>query len=451
MGLDTLSNSLKDAMKKLAGKTVIDRAAVDELVRDLQRALLSADVNVKLVMQLSQSIKSRALDEDLPPGMNVREHVLRIVYQELVKLVGKEAEFSLRPQKILMAGLQGSGKTTTTGKLCRYFQRKGLKVGAIGADNFRPGAYAQLETLCKKINVPCYGDPQEKDAVKITRDGLAALKDVEVVIVDTAGRHALEDDLIEEITQINDMLRPDHRWLVIDAALGQAARDQAKRFHEAIGIDGVIVTKMDGTAKGGGAMSAVSETESGIVFIGNGETIEDLERFDANGFISRLLGMGDLKALVEKAEEAIKPEDVDVNAMLRGKFTLNDMYKQLEAVQKMGPLKQVLSMLPLGGMNVPSEVLDGTADRMKKFRIIMDSMTPQELDEPSLINTSRMTRVAKGSGATVDEVRELIKYYKMMQKTLKGFRGNRMAMNKMMKQMSKGGGDLGGMGPMGPM
>lgn len=446
MGLDTLSNSLKDAMKKLAGKTVIDRAAVDELVRDLQRALLSSDVNVKLVMELSKQIKARSLDENLPKGINAREHVLRIVYQELVNLVGKEAEFALKPQKILMAGLQGSGKTTTTGKLCRYFQRKGLKVGAIGADNFRPGAYAQLETLCKKINVPSYGDPKEKDAVKIVKDGLAALKDVDVVIVDTAGRHALEDDLIDEITEVNAYLKPDHRWLVIDAALGQAARDQAKRFHEAIGIDGVIVTKMDGTAKGGGAMSAVAETQSGIVFIGNGETIDDLERFDANGFISRLLGMGDLKALVEKAEESINAEDVDVNAMLRGKFTLNDMYKQLEAVQKMGPLKQVLSMLPMGNMNVPSDALEGTADKMKKFRIIMDSMTPEELDEPALINTSRMMRVAKGSGSTIEEVRDLIKYYKMMQKTLKGFRGNRMAMGKMMKQMQKGG-----MGPMGPM
>ncbi len=439
MVLDNLSNSLKDAMKKLAGKTVIDRAAVDELVKDLQRALLSSDVNVKLVMELSKEIKSRALDENLPKGINAREHVLRIVYQELVKLVGKEAEFSLKPQKILMAGLQGSGKTTTTGKLCRYFQRKGLKVGAIGADNFRPGAYAQLETLCKKINVPSYGDPNEKDAVKIVKDGLLALKDLDVIIVDTAGRHALEDDLIDEIMQVNDFLKPDHRWLVIDAALGQAARDQAKRFHEAIGIDGVIVTKMDGTAKGGGAMSAVAETGSGIVFIGNGETIDDLDRFDANGFISRLLGMGDLKALVEKAEESINTEDVDVNAMLRGKFTLNDMYKQLEAVQKMGPLKQVLSMLPMGGMKVPDGALDGTADKMKKFRIIMDSMTPQELDEPAIINSSRMIRVAKGSGSSVDDVRDLIKYYKMMQKTLKGFRGNRMAMGKMMKQMQKGG------------
>ncbi|HJK00722.1 MAG TPA: signal recognition particle protein Srp54 [Methanocorpusculum sp.] len=444
MTLDQLSTSLKDALKKLSGKTIIDRGAVDELIRDLQRALLSADVNVKLVMQLSQSIKSRALNEVLSPGVNVREHVLRVVYLELVKLVGKRAELQLHPQKILMVGLQGSGKTTTTGKLCRYFQRKGLKVGAIGADNFRPGAYAQLETLCKKINVPCYGDPLERDAVKIIHDGLIALKGMEVIIVDTAGRHALEDDMIWEISQINDLLQPDHRWLVIDAALGQAARDQAKRFHEAIDIDGVIVTKMDGTAKGGGAMSAVSETQSGIVFIGNGETIEDMERFDANGFISRLLGMGDLKALVEKAEDVIKPDDADVNAMLRGKFSLSDMYKQLEAVQKMGPLKQVLSMLPLGEMNLPSDALDGTAVRMKKFRIIMDSMTQQELDNPSLLNTSRMIRVAQGSGTAVDEVRELIKYHKMMQKMLKGFRGNRVMMNKMMKQISKDGGVLAG-------
>ena len=439
MGMDSLSSSLKDALRKLAGKTIIDRAAVDELVKDLQRALLTADVNVKLVMQLSQRVKARALDEELPKGINAREHVLRIVYQELVSLVGREAEFSLKPQKILMAGLQGSGKTTTTGKLCRYFQRKGMKVGAIGADNFRPGAYAQLSTLCNKINVPCYGDPKEKDAVKIVKDGLAALKDMEVIIVDTAGRHALEDDLIEEITQVNEFLKPDHRWLVLDAAIGQAAREQAKRFHEAIGIDGVIITKMDGTAKGGGAMSAVSETESGIVFIGSGETIEDLEKFEANGYISRLLGMGDLKALVEKAEETIKAEDVDVNKMLRGKFTLNDMYKQLEAVQKMGPLKQVMSMLPLGGAKLPDGALDDAGAKMKHFRIIMDSMTPEELEEPSLINTSRMMRVAKGSGTSVDDVRDLMKYYKMMQKTLKGFKGNRMMMGKMMKQMQKQG------------
>ncbi|HJJ55413.1 MAG TPA: signal recognition particle protein Srp54 [Methanocorpusculum sp.] len=440
MGLEILSDALKDALKKLAGKTIIDRAAVDELVRDLQRALLSSDVNVKYVMKLSQTIKTRALDENLPPTINLREHVIHIVYQELVNLIDKKTDFKLEPQKILMVGLQGSGKTTTTGKLCKYFQRKGLKVGVIGADNFRPGAYAQLETLCKKINVPIYGNPNEKDATKIIQDGLNVLKGIEVIIVDTAGRHALENDLINEIIQINKILNPDHKWLVIDAAIGQSAEEQAKRFHEALGIDGVIITKMDGTAKGGGAISAISYTNSGIVFIGNGETIDDLEPFDANSFISRLLGMGDLKALIEKAEEAIKTDDIDVSKILSGKFTLNDMYKQLEAVQKMGPLKRVLSMLPIGNLSIPSDAVEGTASKMKKFQVIMDSMTPTERDNPSLINQSRIMRISKGSGVSITDVRDLMKYYHTMQKAFKGFKGNRSVMNKMMKQMSKGGG-----------
>ncbi len=437
--LESLSNSLKDAVKKLAGKAVVDRAAVEELIRDLQRALIQADVNVKLVMQLSQSIKRRALEEDPPKGMGVKDHVLRIVYQELVALMGPEAEISLKPQKILMAGLQGSGKTTTTAKLCRYLQRKGMKVGAICCDNFRPGAFAQLKTLCQKMNIPVYGDVEEKDAVKIVKDGLISLRDVEVIIIDTAGRHALEDDLIQEIMEINAVAQPTHRWLVIDAALGQAARDQARRFHEAIGIDGVIVTKMDGTAKGGGALSAVAETRSGIVFIGAGETIDDLERFDPDGFISRMLGMGDLRALVERAEDVMETGDLDVNAMLRGKFTLKDMYQQLEAINKMGPLKQVLSMLPLGNMNVPGEVYDITSVKMERYRIMMDSMTDDEMDDPSLLGASRIQRIAHGSGSTVDEVRELVKYYKMMQRALKGLKGGgRFSMNRFMKQF---GGD----------
>ena len=280
--------------------------------------------------------------------MSVREHVLRIVYQELVRLVGASGEVTLEPQRILMAGLQGSGKTTTTAKLARYFQRKGLKTAVICADTFRPGAYDQLSTLCAKINIPCYGDPKEQDARLIVKEGLRTLGNAEVVIIDTQGRHALEEDLIQEIIDLNVLSEATHRWLVIDAALGQQARDQAKRFHEAISIDGVIITKMDGTAKGGGALSAVTETQSGIVFIGSGETIEDLERFEPDSFISRLLGMGDLKALVERAQETVTGGEVDVNAMMRGKFTLRDMYKQLEALNKMGPLKQIMSMIPHG-------------------------------------------------------------------------------------------------------
>ncbi|OQB36164.1 MAG: Signal recognition particle 54 kDa protein [Euryarchaeota archaeon ADurb.Bin165] len=436
--LDNLGSNLKDALRKLAGKTVIDRAAVEELIKDLQRGLLQADVNVKQVMQLSQTIRRRALDEQPPKGVTAREHVLRIVYEELVALVGKKVEVTLGKQVILMAGLQGSGKTTTTAKLARFFKKKGMRVAVICADTFRPGAYTQVKTLCDKVNVPCFGDPSEQDARKIVRDGLARIKE-EVIIVDTQGRHALEDDLITEIIDLNEITNATHRWLVLDAALGQQAREQARRFHEAVNIDGVIITKMDGTAKGGGAMSAVAETESGIVFIGQGETVEDLEWFDPNSYISRLLGMGDLKALAERVQESIDEQDIDVNAMLSGRFTLRDMYRQLEAVNKMGPLKQVLSMLPLGGMELPAEALDVTAQKMSKYRVIMDSMTSVELDDPTVLNGSRIQRIARGAGAQLEEVRELIKYYKMMKRTFKGLKGGEKGMQRLMKKFGKMG------------
>jgi len=436
MVLDRLGSSLKDALKKLAGKTVVDRAAVEELVRDLQRAFLQADVNVRLVKGLSESIRTRSVDEQPPKGMSVREHVLRIVYQELIRLMGSATDVSLKPQRILLAGLQGSGKTTTTAKLARFFQRKGMKVAVICADTFRPGAYDQLSTLCGQIGITCYGEPGSEDTVAIVRKGLSNLSDIEVVIIDTQGRHALEKVLIDEIIRINGVSRADHRWLVMDAALGQQASEQARRFHEAINIDGVIITKMDGTAKGGGALSAVSETQSGIVFIGAGETIEDLERFDPDSFISRLLGMGDLKSLAERAEEAISAEEVDVNALLRGKFTLRDMYKQLEAINRMGPLKQIMSMLPLGSMEVPSDAIDVTSTKMSRYKVIMDSMTPPELDDPNLISGSRIHRIARGAGASPEEVRELLKYFRMMQRALKGMRGGKFNLQRMMKRFS---------------
>ncbi len=437
--LDRFGSGLKDAVKKLAGKSVIDKAAVDELVRDLQRVLIQSDVNVKLVMELTTTIKKRSLEEEPPKGMSAREHVLRIVYEELVHLMGDGVEVKLESQIILMAGLQGSGKTTTTGKLARFFQRKGLRVGVICADVFRPGAFDQLSTLCQKVNVPCYGERGETDAIGIVTRGMKELTGTEVLIIDTQGRHALEDKLIEEIIALNELSHATHRWLVIDAALGQQAREQARRFHEAIDIDGVIITKMDGTAKGGGALSAVAETESGIVFVGTGETIEDLERFDPDGFISRLLGMGDLRALIERAEDVISPEDVDVNAMLKGKFTLRDMYKQLEALKKMGPLKQVMNMLPLGNVNLPQDAFDVTSVKMDRFKYIMDSMTNGELDNPGIISGSRIQRISTGSGTSPEEVRELIKYYKTMQRTLKTMRGGQGKFN-MQRMMKKFGG-----------
>jgi len=440
--LDNLSTNLKDAMRKLAGKIIIDRVAVEELVKDLQRALIQADVNVKQVMQLSQDIKRRSLEEELPKGVNARDHVLRIVYEELVALVGDPVKIELDHQIILMAGLQGSGKTTSTAKIARFFQKKGMKVGIICADTFRPGAYKQIKTLADKIHVPCFGDPNEHDARVIVEKGLKELSEgTDVLIIDTQGRHALEDDLIQEIIDLNEMTHANHRWLVIDAAIGQQAREQARAFHEAVNIDGVIITKMDGTAKGGGALSAVAETGSGIVFVGSGETIDDLEWFDPDGFISRLLGMGDLKALAERVQETIDTEEVDVEAMLAGKFSLRDMYTQLETVNKMGPLKQVMSMLPLGsmGMDVPDEVMDTTADKMTQYKVIMNSMTPAELDDPTILSGARVQRIAIGAGVRIEDVRELLKYYKMMKKTFKGMRGGEKGLQKLMKKFSRMG------------
>lgn len=436
MVLDKLGSSLQDALKKLVGAGRIDEKIVDEVVRDIQRALLQADVNVKHVMALSQKIKQRSLKEAPPSGMSPREHVIRIVYQELINILGRGANVRLAPQTIMMVGLQGSGKTTTTAKLARYFQRKGLKAAVVCADTFRPGAYDQLKTLCERIDIFFYGEEGGKDAVAIAKRGLKAVEKYDVKILDTAGRHALEKDLIKEMENIHSIAKPDHKFLVLDAAMGQLASEQARAFNASIGITGVVITKLDGTAKGGGALSAVSDTGSAIAFIGIGETLDDLERFEADRFISRLLGMGDIKSLIEKAEEALKPEEFDMEAMLKGRFTLKDMYKQMEAVSKMGPLKQVMQMVPLGklGMKVSDDMFNVTQEKMKKYRYIMDSMTDKELEDPRHINSPRIIRIARGSGTKYEDVRELLKYHKMMQKTIKGMSGGKFNIQKMMKK-----------------
>ncbi|RQD86375.1 signal recognition particle protein Srp19, partial [Methanosalsum natronophilum] len=278
MVMDKLGSSLQDALKKLVSSGRIDERTVNEVVKDIQRALLQSDVNVSMVMEMSKKIKERALKEEVPKGMSPKEHVIRIVYQELISIIGKGTEVQLKEQKIMMIGLQGSGKTTTTAKLARYFQKKGLKPAVVCADTFRPGAYQQLKTLCERLNVPFYGEEENKDAVEIVKRGIKEIEKYDVKIIDTAGRHALEKDLIKEMEQIHEILDPDHKFLVLDAAIGQQASEQARAFNESIRISGVIISKLDGTAKGGGAISAVSETNSSIAFIGTGETPEDFER-----------------------------------------------------------------------------------------------------------------------------------------------------------------------------
>ncbi len=441
MVLDNLGGSLRGALKKIASATRVDKALVDEAVRDIQRALLQADVNVKLVMNLSNRIRERALNEKPPSGMNPREHVINIVYQELINLIGRGTDIPLKKQTIMLVGLQGSGKTTTAAKLATYFQRKGLRTAVICADTFRAGAYDQLKALCERQGIFFYGEKGNKNAPEVARNGLEATKRYDVRIVDTAGRHALESDLIQEMKDIHAVVNADHKLLVMDAAIGQQASEQARAFNEAVGITGVIITKLDGTAKGGGALSAVAETKTSVAFIGVGETANDLEKFEADRFISRLLGMGDIKGLIEKAQEVQLESDVDIDAMMKGKFTLKDMYTQLEAMNKMGPLKQIMQMLPIGGigLELSDKEYQVTKERLDTYRYIMDSMTEEELEDPKIINANRIKRIARGSGTRPEIVKELLKSHAAMQKALKGMRGGmgRMNMKKLMKRLGQ--------------
>lgn len=446
MVLDTLGGSLRSALRKIASATRIDKPLVDEAVKEIQRALLQADVNVKLVMTLSNRIRDRALDEKPPAGMNPREHVINIVYQELINLVGKSSDVKLERQTIMLVGLQGSGKTTTAAKLATYFQRKGLRTAVICADTFRAGAYDQLKALCEKQGIFFYGEKGNPDAPAVAKRGLEATKKYDVRIVDTAGRHALEADLIQEMEDIHAVVNADQKLLVMDAALGQQASEQARAFHDAVQITGVIITKLDGTAKGGGAMSAVAETKTSVAFIGVGETPSDLEKFEADRFISRLLGMGDIKTLIEKAQEIQADEEMDVESMMRGKFTLKDMYKQMEAMNKLGPLKQIMQMLPMGGMGLElsDKEYQATKERLDKYRVVMDSMTDVELEDPKLITAARIKRISRGSGTSPELVKELLKSHQAMQKAIKGMRGGmgKMNMKRLMKKMGPAAGKM---------
>ncbi|WP_435177264.1 signal recognition particle protein Srp54 [Halorussus sp. AFM4] len=461
MVLDDLGNSLRDSLGQLSGQSRVTEEDVEDIVKEIQRSLLQADVEVSLVMDLSNSIKERALEEESPGGTSARDHVLRIVYEEMVGLVGDSTDLPLEEQTILLAGLQGSGKTTTAAKMAWWFSKKGLRPAVVQTDTFRPGAYDQAKEMAGRAEVDFYGDPDEEDPVKIARDGLEATSDADVHIVDTAGRHALEDDLIDEIEEIERAVDPDRNLLVLDAAIGQGAKDQARQFDDSIGIEGVIVTKLDGTAKGGGALTAVNETDSSIAFLGTGEEVRDIERFEPSGFISRLLGMGDLKQLTERVERAMEEtqqeeEDWDPEDMLKGEFTLKDMRRQMQAMNNMGPLDQVMDMIPgLGGGlmdELPDDAMDVTQDRMRSFEVIMDSMTEAELENPRAIGASQVERIAKGSGKPEERVRELLEQHKMMAQTLKQFQGMGQGnMERMMKKMEGGGGGgMGGMGGGGP-
>jgi len=444
MVLDDLGNSLKGTLKKIANAVHVDSKLIKEVVRDIQRALLQADVNVKLVLQLSKKIENRALSEKPKAGMSNREHVIHIVYEELVEILGGSRELPIRKQIIMLVGLYGQGKTTTCGKLATHFKKKGLRPALIAGDVHRPAAYEQLKQIADKVKVPFYGDDKENDAVKVVKEGLDKFKRVsDVIIVDTSGRHKLEDDLIDEMKEIFKATKPDEKLLVMDAAIGQQAGPQAKAFDDAVDITGIVLTKLDGTAKGGGALSAAAEVGAPIVFIGTGEHSNDFEKFDPAGFISRLLGMGDIKSLLERAEESLKGKDAEKTArrIMSGKFTLHDMYDQMDMLKGMGSLRKVAEMLPggfPGKSKIKDEDMDSTENKLQKFKVIMDSMTEEEMNDPNIIRAARVKRIARGAGVENRNVKELLKYYNVMKRTMKGISGNRKMQKNLMKRLNFG-------------
>ena len=423
--LEGLGKSLNSALKKLFGANVIDEELVKELVKDIQRALLVADVDVNLVMSITQRVQEQALDETLARGISRREHIIRVVWDTLALFLGeKPVPLTIHPGKpnlVMMVGIQGSGKTTTIGKLARYYQKRGIKTGVICADNFRPGAYNQLKQLAEKSNVPFFGDESEKDAIKLAQKGFKEMKNkgVELILLDTSGRHREETSLIKEMRDISKAVKPQEIVLVIDGTLGQQAGVQADAFRKATDIGSIIVTKLDGSAKGGGALSAVAATKAPIKFIGVGEGMDAIEPFNPTKFAGRLLGMSDIRGLIDKVREAeIEVEEDAVKRIMKGQFSLNDMMAQLKQLKKMGPIGKVMEMLGLQ-YKLPDGMAEVQEENMKKWEVIMNSMTKEELDEPKLIKASRIKRIAKGSGTSLKDVRDLLKQHDQMKKMMK--------------------------------
>ncbi|AGB03986.1 signal recognition particle GTPase [Aciduliprofundum sp. MAR08-339] len=447
--LDSLGESLRNTLRKISKVGYVDESLIKEVVRDIQRALLKADVEVHLALKLSKNVERRAMEEKPPSGMSHRDFLIKIIYEELVAILGREKEVALKPQKIMLVGLYGQGKTTTAGKLAKYFHKKGLSVALVACDVHRPAAYEQLKQIGEQINVPVFGIPGEKDARRIASEAMRKIREAQVKIFDTSGRHALEDDLIEEIKDLKEIIQPDEIFLVMDATIGQQAGKQAKAFHDAVGITGVIITKMDGSAKGGGALSAVAATGAPVVFIGTGEHLDDLEHFNPTRFISRLLGMGDLETLLETAKELEMDEERAekvMEKMMSGKFNLKDMYEIWEQMAKPGLLQKILYSIPFFKMgDIDKNMVEESEEKLKRYRIIMDSMTYEELENPEIIKASRIRRIARGSGKSEQEVRALLKEYHRMRKAMKQMRGNRKLMRALRRQMKSGDFDFSGL------
>ena len=426
--LDSLRDGLQAAVKKLVGSTTVDEKAVKEFVRDLQRTLIQSDVNVKMALEVTERVEKRVLEEKPPPGITRKDQVISVLYDELARLLGGEGGLNLDKGKtsvIVMLGVQGSGKTTVTGKMARLYNKRGFKVGIVAADTFRPGAIVQLKTLASKSGVEVYSDENEKNAVKIARAGKRQFESSKnLIIIDTAGRHKEEKGLLQEMREVVEAVKPDVTLLVIDGTIGQQCYSQALAFHQAAPVGGIVVTKLDGAAKGGGALAASAATGAKVFFIGTGERIDDLEEFTPSRFVGRLLGMGDLKSLMDMVRMSeVEIDEKAVQRVMSGKLTMDDLLAQFEQMNKFGSLKKVIERIPGFSGTVNPQELEKAEDRVKVYKAIIQSMTATEKGDPEKINSSRLKRIARGSGRSEKDVRELLSRYKQMKSLVKTSKG----------------------------
>ena len=426
--LEKLGEVLRKATSRVANAIFLDKNLVDSIIRDLQRALIEADVNIILVKELSDKIKKTALDERIKE-IEKKEHIIKLLYDELERILGeyKELRLNSKQNRILLLGLYGAGKTTTIAKLGNYFAKRGKKVALIGLDVHRPAAKEQLKQLAEQNKLNYFIDMEENDAIKTWKKYEKELKDYNLILIDTAGRHNLDKELEKEIKSISKEVKPTESILVMPADIGQAAKKQAQEFKDAVNISGVIITRMDSTAKGGGALTACGETKAPVYFITTGEKINDMEVFSPKSFLSRLLGMGDLQSLIEKiksATEEDKREEMQ-KRLEEGKLSLNDVVEQVKSMNSLGGFEKIKSMIPgFGSTKIPENLMENQQEKISKWEHIIKSMTPKERENPELLKdkktgTSRMNRIAKGAGVNNSEVRSLLKQYDMLNDMIK--------------------------------
>jgi len=438
-----LIDAFTNLIARIRGLNYIDEATLKEVLREIQRILLRADVSADVVSSITKTIEERFKQERPPEGVTSKEFLVYLLYQELVKALGGEGapsvDITKRPYKLMLIGVEGSGKTTTAAKLARFYIRRNLRVGLIETDVYRPGAYYQLKQLAEKVNALFYGEENSRDPLSILRHGLEYMQrnKVDLVIVDTAGRHRNEEELLKEAKAIYDEAKPDEVMLVIDATIGRQAAAQTEAFMRYVPINSVFLTKMDSTAKAGGTLTSVIKSGARIKFIGVGEDVDEIEVFDANKFVSRLLGMGDLEALIEKIR-AVEEEREIMEEIEEGKLNLLTIKKQLDSMMKLGPLSKIMELLPTSMLPIQyraimtdEERMSNAQEMLRRWRHILDSMTKEELLNPEIINASRIRRIAKGAGVTPKDVKELLNYYQLMKRMINQIKKSRRRLGRL--------------------